>query len=66
MTKGVLFDCEVKVCIQLFWGNFDANVPFNMRQSWGKCFDDIISRAPHRDYANRKIEYIQKIIEIRL
>jgi ribosomal protein L2 len=27
MTKGVLSNCKVRVCIQLFRGNFDANVP---------------------------------------
>jgi len=48
------------VCIQLFRGNFDADVPFNIKQSRGKCFDDILSRAPRRDYANRKIEDIKK------
>jgi len=48
------------VCIQLFRGNFDADVPFNIRQSRGKCFDDILSRAPRRDYANRKIKDIKK------
>ncbi len=48
------------MCIQLFRGNFDADVPFNIRQSRGKCFDDILSRAPRRDYANRKIEDIKK------
>jgi hypothetical protein len=48
------------VCIQLFPGNFDVDVPFNIRQSPGKCFDDILSRAPRRDYANRKIEDIKK------
>jgi hypothetical protein len=48
------------VCIQLFRENFDVDVPFNIRQSRGKCFDDILSRAPRRDYANRKIEDIKK------
>jgi hypothetical protein len=48
------------VCIQLFRENFDADVPFNIRQSRKKCFDDILSRAPCKDYANRKIEDIKK------
>jgi hypothetical protein len=26
----------------------------------GKCFDDILSRASRKDYANRKIEDIKK------
>ncbi len=51
------------MCIQLFKGNFDANVPFNIKQSQGKCFDDILSRAPCRDYANRKIKDIKKKTE---
>jgi hypothetical protein len=48
------------MCIQLVWKNFDADVPVNIKQSQGKCFDDIISRAPCKDYANRKIEDIKK------
>jgi hypothetical protein len=47
-------------CIQLFQGNFDVDVPFNIRQSRGKCFEDILLRAPCRDYANSKIEDIKK------
>jgi hypothetical protein len=35
-SKVSLFHCEIKVCIQLFRGNFDANVPFNIRQPRGK------------------------------
>jgi hypothetical protein len=48
------------MCIQLFRGNFDVDVPFNIRQSRKKCFDDILLKAPHKDYANKKIEDIEK------
>jgi hypothetical protein len=60
MAKGVVSDYKVRMCIQLFRGNFDVDVPFNIRQSRKKCFDDILLKAPHKDYANKKIEDIEK------
>jgi hypothetical protein len=60
MTKGVLSNCEVKMCIQLFWGNFDVNVPFNINNPEGSVLMILYQEHPVETMQIGKLKILKK------